>query len=406
MVIRPIPLICMMSLGIILTLICYANFPALQPQFEILWGLSKMESGLIFGIFFGGVLAGTPLLSPLADRYDPRRVWMFSAALMALSTFGFAFLARGFWSALLFRGLTGIGLSGVYMPGLKILSDRLQGRVQTRATVVYTASFIIGFSISFAMTGEIAEAFGWQWAFIASGIALVVAALLVLLIPPAEKHHLREDDTHVMDFRPILRARSAMAFITAYGAHCWEAFTLGSWSVAVLTFHLTVFEPDLNPAFNPIWVASVTGLIGFPASVIGNELCLRFGRRRVIFFISAVSALISAVFGFLLWLPYWFLVIMSFVVAFMISLDSGSLSAGMIRRAPQGYTAATMAIYSMAGFGAGLIGPFVFGAVLDLVGDRNTFGWGLAYASVGLAAIGAPLAMRYMGLKDDPDLSP
>lgn len=398
---RSIPLICLMCLGIILAMLCYANFPALQPQFEALWGLTKMESGLIIGIFFGGVLAGTPILSPLADKFDPRRIWMCSAALMALSTFGFAFMAQGFWSALLFRGLSGIGLSGVYMPGLKILSDRLKGPTQTRATVVYTASFIIGFSVSFAMTGEIADAFGWQWAFIIAGVALVIAVLLVMPIPPVEKHHLREEDTHVMDFRPILHARPAMAFIAAYGAHCWEAFTIGSWSVAVLTFHLTVFEPDLNPVFNPIWVVSVTGLMGFPASVIGNELCLRFGRRRVIFFISVASAIITVIFGFLLWLPYWFLVILSFVSAFMITLDSGSLGAGMIHRAPKGYTAATMAVYSMAGFGAGLIGPFVFGAVLEFVGDTNTFGWGVAYASVGLAALGAPLAMRFIGYQED-----
>lgn len=399
---RPTTLIVLMCLGIILALMCYANFPALQPQFEGLWGLTKLESGLIFGIFFGGVLAGTPIISPMADKFDPRRIWICSAALMSLSSFGFAFMAQGFWSALLFRGLTGIGLSGVYMPGLKILSDRLEGPTQTRATVVYTGSFIVGFSASFAMTGEVADAFGWQWAFITAGVALVIAALLVLPIPPAEKQHLRAKDTHVMDFGPIWRARPAMAFITAYGGHCWEAFTLGSWSVAVLTFHLAVFEPDLNPRFNPIWVASVTGLMGFPASIIGNELCLRFGRRRVIFFISAASALVSAIFGFLLWLPYWLLVIMSFAIAFMLSLDSGSLSAGMVQRAPKGYTATTMAIYSMAGFGAGLIGPFVFGAILDLVGDTNTFAWGLAYTSVGLAALTAPLAMRYMGHKDDP----
>jgi MFS family permease len=76
---RPIPLIGLMCLGIILTLMCYANFPALQPQFEALWCLTKMESGLIFGIFFGGVLAGTPILSPLADKFDPRRIWILAS---------------------------------------------------------------------------------------------------------------------------------------------------------------------------------------------------------------------------------------------------------------------------------------------------------------------------------------
>jgi hypothetical protein len=41
--------------------------------------------------------------------------------------------------------------------------------------------------------------------------------------------------------------------------------------------------------------------------------------------------------------------------------------------------------------------------VLDLFGDTNIMGWGFAYVSIGLAALGAPLAMKYMGLKDDPD---
>jgi MFS family permease len=84
-----------MCLGIILTLTCFANFPALQPEFEALWGITKTESGLILGIFSGGVLVGTPILSPLADKIDPRRIWLASTALMALSSFGFAFFANG-----------------------------------------------------------------------------------------------------------------------------------------------------------------------------------------------------------------------------------------------------------------------------------------------------------------------
>ncbi len=63
-----------MCLGIILTLTCFANFPALQPAFEKLWGLSKTQSGLIIGIFFGGVLAYISVglagfAAPLAIRF-------------------------------------------------------------------------------------------------------------------------------------------------------------------------------------------------------------------------------------------------------------------------------------------------------------------------------------------------
>jgi hypothetical protein len=56
----------------------------------------------------------------------------------------------------------------------------------------------------------------------------------------------------------------------------------------------------------------------------------------------------------------------------------------------------------MAGFGAGLIGPFVFGVVLDFAGSNTKVGWGVAYVSIGLAAFVAPLAMRFIGLRGDP----
>lgn len=398
---RQIHLIILMCLGIILALTCYANFPALQPDFEKLWRLTKLESGLIFGIFFGGMFAGTPILSPLADRIDPKKIWIFSTLFMALSSFGFAFLATGFWSALIFRGLTGFGLAGVYMPGLKILTDRLEGDLQSRATVLYTASFIIGFSASFAISGEVASAFGWQWTFIAAGILLIAALLIVIPIPPAEKHHLRTEDKR-LDFRPTFRSKPVMAFITAYGAHCLEAFTAGSWSVAFLTFHLTAFEPNLNPAFSPIWVATIVGLIGLPSSVIGNELAIKLGRRRVIFIISSLSATVTCITGFLLGISYWLLVTMAAIGTFIVTMDSGALSAGMVQRAPKGYTATTMAIYSMAGFGAGLIGPFCFGAVLQFIGGTSKLGWGLAYALIGLLTFIAPIAIRFIGVKDDP----
>jgi len=86
----------------------------------------------------------------------------------------------------------------------------------------------------------------------------------------------------------------------------------------------------------------------------------------------------------------------------LISLDSGSISAGMVQRAPRGYSGATMAIFSMAGFGAGLIGPFIFGAVLQLIGGTAKMGWVLAFATIGLLTFVAPLSMKLIGIKDDP----
>jgi len=39
--------------------------------------------------------------------------------------YGVPFFSRGIWTALLFRGLWGIGLAGTFIPGLKALIERL-----------------------------------------------------------------------------------------------------------------------------------------------------------------------------------------------------------------------------------------------------------------------------------------
>jgi hypothetical protein len=73
-----------------------------------------------------------PLLIALTDRVPVRRVYMLGTSLTALSHFGFALFADGFWSALLLRLFAGIGWAGTYMPGLKAIADPLEGTAQSR----------------------------------------------------------------------------------------------------------------------------------------------------------------------------------------------------------------------------------------------------------------------------------
>ncbi len=52
-----------------------------------------------------------------------------------------------------------------------------------------------------------------------------------------------------------------------------------------------------------------------------------------------------------------------------------------------------MALYSFAGFTAALLGPLIFGVVLDVAGgNRSTLAWGLAFGAIGVLGVFAPLA--------------
>jgi hypothetical protein len=52
-----------------------------------------------------------------------------------------------------------------------------------------------------------------------------------------------------------------------------------------------------------------------------------------------------------------------------------------------------MAVYSFVGFSSAFFAPLTFGVVLDLAGgNRSVVAWGLAFASIGVFGVLAPLA--------------
>src|ERR1700722_10239859 len=89
--------------------------PALLPDYIGRWSLSKTEAGWLVGVFFAAYVVMVPVLGALTDRIPVRRVYLLGTGLTAISHFGFALLADGFWSAFLFRVLAGIGWAGTYM---------------------------------------------------------------------------------------------------------------------------------------------------------------------------------------------------------------------------------------------------------------------------------------------------
>ena len=87
-------------------------------------------------------------------------------------------------SAILFWSLTGLGFAGAYMPGLKALTDRLDPGESSRSITVYTAAFSFGVGISFLACQLIAEAAGWRWAFILTGLPPLIMTFVAWALKP------------------------------------------------------------------------------------------------------------------------------------------------------------------------------------------------------------------------------
>jgi MFS family permease len=76
-----------------------------------------------------------------------------------------------------------------------------------------------------------------------------------------------------------------------------------------------------------------------------------------------------------------------------VMLDSGSLTAGVATAAHDGERGITLAVYSFIGFGMACLSPLAVGGILDISGG-GTYGWGLAFASLGIVSISGPLWLR------------
>jgi MFS family permease len=136
-------------------------------------------------------------------------------------------------------------------------------------------------------------------------------------------------------------------------------------------------------------------LASVPASIVGNEIALRMGRRRWIL----IAMLASSLLGLLLgagagW--HWTLVLaLLLAYSLFIMADSGTLTAGLVAAAPAELRGAALGLYSLLGFGGGMLGPIVFGAALDAAGGAQShLAWVAAYAAIGAGCLLAPLVVR------------
>src|SRR5437016_3370309 len=208
---------------------------ALLPTLISAWSLSNTEAGWISGIYYAAYTIVVPLLSSLTDRVDPKRVYLGSVALTAVAFAGFAWVATGFWSALVFRALMGAGWAGSYMPGLKALSDLAEGPAQSRAVAAHAAAVGISGALSFLFAGLMADWLGWRAAILASaGGAAASAAVVAALVPATAPA--AASGRALLDFRPVLANRSAMAYALCYMVHTWEMSALRGWIVTFLAY--------------------------------------------------------------------------------------------------------------------------------------------------------------------------
>ena len=375
---------CVLSVCVaeILGLAGYSIVPALLPQLMDAWSLNGTQAGWLAGIISGGYMLGVIPLVAATDRIPAGTVYLASAALSTISTFGLAF-SDALGPALVFRALTGLGLAGMYMPGLRALADGIDGARRARVAALYTSSFTVGTALSFLL-GRGGILWGWRPAFLVAAIASLAGFAIAWVAMPRPKATQMPANTF-FPLRAVLQNRNAAILIIAYTATIWGAVGLRQWVVVFLGF--CAGEPT-HTDWSMLAVAALINLLGVPAGLWGNELAIRFGLRFTAIFVFIASAIFIGAFGFAALLPFVAAAIAALVIGFIAQGNFSNLTSGLLAVTVPRYAGATMALYSCIGFGGGFLGTVLFGFTLDRFdGTNHLLAWIASFGTSGIACL-------------------
>ena len=380
------PLMLMAQTCALLGFACYAVvLTVLQEE----WHLSNLQSGLIASAFFFGYMLAVPLATALTDRVDARKVYLIGGLSATFGLLGMGIFANNFWTALVFMAINGAGLAGTYMPGLKILSDRIKTGELTRHIAFYTAFFGIGTGFSYLCSGWILEALGWRYVFGLIALGPFTAFLIVFLLIPPLQHdkwkgpiRIRLHDLFPVEkWKLVLQDKKASGFIFGYTAHTLELFASRSWIVAFFAFCTIATGETFFLAATTL--SGVINFFGVPASILGNEIALRVGRQKWVCIVMLTSAVMGIALASSTGQSWWLIIALAVGHTVFIMADSATLTAGLVISAQENMKGVAMGLHSLMGFGGGLLGPAIFGFVLDISGSRSSqAAWIWAYAAI------------------------
>jgi predicted MFS family arabinose efflux permease len=383
-------LVAAMCLGQVGNLLPHVVVPAVMAQHLMpLWGLTAAQAGLMASGYTFGYMLAVPLLTTLTDRIDARHILAAGSILSGLATVMFGLLADDLWSATLIWAIAGIGFAGAYMPGLKALADRLSAGDVSRSVTLYTGSFSIGVGLSFLVAQLVADNSGWRAAFYVTGAGPLMMLPVCLGLAP---HKPPAAPGHLLDLRPVLRNRPALGYILGYGAHSFELYGMRTWLVAFWAF--VVAQSEGAAPIGPITVSVIVTLLSLPASVLGNEAALRYGRHRAITAVMIASAAVALAIGFSVGAPPLLLLPIVLIYGLTVSADSGALTSGTTASAAPMQRGATLALHSTVGFGLAALGGWGAGVALDAAGGpAKASGWLALFVLLAAGILLGPFAL-------------
>lgn len=138
------------------------SFSAVLPILQTVWNLTATQTGLIVASFQFGYVLSVLICSLFSDTHSPQKIFILGGLVSSFSSLAFVVLAHGFYSAFILRFIVGLGMGGVFVPGVKIVSTVFPPAQRGKVVGLTVSAMSLGSGLSIFYSGLFIAWFSWQ----------------------------------------------------------------------------------------------------------------------------------------------------------------------------------------------------------------------------------------------------
>jgi len=161
--------------------------PFVMPSLARVWHVDAGSLGVVLSASLVGVLAGSPLLGYIGDRYGRKPAILLGSVIYGVTTLAVIW-QHAYWPTIALRFCTGIGIGGLMPNTIALNSELSPKRLRATLVVLMFTGVTLGSSAPGFISAWVLPAFGWPVLFLVGGaVPLVVAVGLYFKLPESVK---------------------------------------------------------------------------------------------------------------------------------------------------------------------------------------------------------------------------
>jgi MFS family permease len=399
---------------------------------------SNTDVGLTASAYLAGAVLGALLFGWLTDRLGRKKLFFITLTVYLVATAATAF-AWSLWSFAAFRFITGAGIGGEYTAINSAIQELTPARYRGRVDLLINGSFWIGAAIGAAASlvlldpAVIDPEIGWRAAFLIGASVALVVFVMRLWIPESPRwlmthHRAPEAEAIVRDIEDQLRreghavpsdptrkvrlrgrrftplAEAARALLVVHRRQALVGLSLMAaqaffYNAVFFTYALILTDFFAIPADRVGWYLLPFAAGNFLGPALLGPLFDTIGRKPMIGATYALSGVLLAASGYLFMIGATSATTQTIawmVIFFFASAAASSAYLTVSETFPLEIRALAIALFFAVGTGVGgVVGPLLFGVLIDTGSRPSVFGGYLLGAAL---MIGAALVELRFGI--------